>query len=542
MRDEWSSFCSLIFLYGLFVLVSSVLRFCFSCLYFRVVPVPLPCVFLCSCSALSSLRLPHLFFDPPPGFFLVWAFRSCVVFAFDCVGVLFVLSCLPSPASSLGSAFPPCCSVFLAVLRCPVVTLSSPFFLILSLPLLPFLRGFGFGSGFFSCIPSFPFLRISCWLSVFCLLPFWFFCLRVSVVFGCRFGHVLLLLLCSHFCFVSSLACYPSFVGWFLTCFASSSVCCASGFLPVHSVSCFLPLDFLVLFCPLLPLSLCILCLRLFTVKLSCTFLYWEYLFRSYFSTPLLASCCLAASLLAVGVCPDVWCQLVCSVCSLLSLVRCSYPPAAFSFGSSQLHLFLRRVAGSPAAPMVTPPLRLPSQLWSSTSPVPLLRLRWFLLSFFSASLVLARFFRSFPALFIRPLLWLSFPPSGPLLLLCVLRLPLFPQGSVWGVWHFHFLIVSSFPGFFLPSLYYLGCGLSLAVSASWYFVDGSSVLLVLVNRRAFPLCVFLLSFPVVSVSIGSPVPFATWSSFGSNQVLLYLLFLSLIGLPSGVPFSFGVI
>ena len=45
----------------------------------------------------------------------------------------------------------------------------------------------------------------------------------------------------------------------------------------------------------------------------------------------------------------------------LLYPVQASYPPAAFSFGSSQLRLFLRRVAGFPAAPMVTLALRLPS-------------------------------------------------------------------------------------------------------------------------------------------------------------------------------------
>ena len=141
----------------------------------------------------------------------------------------------------------------------------------------------------------------------------------------------------------------------------------------------------------------------------------------------------------------------MCSVCSLLSSVWCSCPPAAFSFSSSQLCLSLRRVAGSPVAPMVTPQLRLPSRLWSSSSPVPLLRLRWSLLPFFSASLVLARLFRSFPALFIGPLLRLPFAPSGPLLLLCVLRLPLFPWGSVWAFWHFPLSYCLILPRF-LPS------------------------------------------------------------------------------------------
>ena len=125
------------------------------------------------------------------GYSFVRAFHACGVFVFDCVGVLVVLPCSPSPASGLGSAFPPC-SVFLAILRCPG-------------------------------IPPFPFLWFSCGLSVFYLLPTRFFCLRVSLVFGCGFVYVLLLLLCSHFCFVSSPVCYPSFVGWFLSCFASSS-------------------------------------------------------------------------------------------------------------------------------------------------------------------------------------------------------------------------------------------------------------------------------------------------------------------------------
>ena len=149
----------------------------------------------------------------------------------------------PSPASGLGFAFLPC-SVFLAVLRCPG-------------------------------IPPFPFLRFSCGLSVFYLLPLRFFRLRVSLVFSCGFVYVLLLLLCSHFRFVSSPVCYPSFVGWFLSCFASSSssACGVSGFLPARSATWFLPLAFLVLFRPLLPLSLCVLCLRLFSVRLSCTFL-----------------------------------------------------------------------------------------------------------------------------------------------------------------------------------------------------------------------------------------------------------------------------
>ena len=247
----------------------------FGSVFLPVVPVPLSCVFLRSCTALSSLHLPHLF-DPPPGLFLVQAFRACAVLVFDCIGVPIVLPCSPLPSSGLGSAFPPCCYVFLAVLRCPVVALSSLFLLIFSLPPLPFLSGFGIGSGFFSCIAPFPFLWISCWLSVFCLLPRRFFRLRVSIMFGCRLVHIHLLLLCSHFRFVLSLACYPSFMGWFLTRFASSpsSVCCVSGFLPARSVSCFLPLDFLVLFRPLLPLSLCVLCFRLFTVRLSCAFLY----------------------------------------------------------------------------------------------------------------------------------------------------------------------------------------------------------------------------------------------------------------------------
>ena len=61
------------------------------------------------------------------GYSFVRALRACVVFVFGCIGVLFVLPCSPSPPRGLGSAFPPCYSVFLAVLRRPVVPLSSPF-------------------------------------------------------------------------------------------------------------------------------------------------------------------------------------------------------------------------------------------------------------------------------------------------------------------------------------------------------------------------------------------------------------------------------
>ena len=46
---------------------------CFFFLYFRVVTVPLSCVFLRSCTALSSPHLPHLFFG------LLWLY--CAVFA-----------------------------------------------------------------------------------------------------------------------------------------------------------------------------------------------------------------------------------------------------------------------------------------------------------------------------------------------------------------------------------------------------------------------------------------------------------------------------
>ena len=84
------------------------------------------------------------------GYSFVRAFRACVVFVFVCIGALFGLPGSPSPPRGLSSAFPASCSVLLAVLRCPVVPLSSPFRLLLSLPPLPFLSGFGFGSGFFS--------------------------------------------------------------------------------------------------------------------------------------------------------------------------------------------------------------------------------------------------------------------------------------------------------------------------------------------------------------------------------------------------------
>ena len=141
----------------------------------------------------------------------VRAFRACVVFVFGCVGVLDVLPRSPSPASGLGSALSPC-SVFLAVLRCPGT-------------------------------PPFPFLRFSCGLSVFFLIPLRFFHLRVSLVLSCGFVYVLLLLLCSHFRFVSSPVCYPPFMGWFLSCFASSSssACGVSGFLPARSAPLFTP-------------------------------------------------------------------------------------------------------------------------------------------------------------------------------------------------------------------------------------------------------------------------------------------------------------
>ena len=115
-----------------------------------------------------------------------------------------------------------------------------------------------------------------------------------------------------------------------------------------------------------------------------------------------------------------------------------------------------------------------------------------------SASLVLACFFRSFPALFVERF-------CGCLLSLMVLSCCfvscscLHFLGVPFGVLALPLFFVSSFPGFFLPSLSSSGCSLSLAVSGSLYFVGGSSVLLVLFRRWCFPLCVFLLFFPVVS-------------------------------------------
>ena len=91
------------------------------------------------------------------GYFFVRAFRECVVFVFGCVGVLVVLPWSPSPASGLGSAIPPC-SVFLAVLRCPVVNLSSPF-----------LEWFWLWFRFLFLYPSVSFP--SDFLLAFCLLP-----------------------------------------------------------------------------------------------------------------------------------------------------------------------------------------------------------------------------------------------------------------------------------------------------------------------------------------------------------------------------------
>ena len=114
------------------------------------------CVFLCSCTALASLRLPHIF-DPPSGLFLCSGVPRVRCFRLGCVGVLIVLPCSPLPASSLGSAFPPC-SVFLAVLRCPVVTLSSPF-----------LEWFWLRFRFLFLFPSISFP--SDFLLAFCLLP-----------------------------------------------------------------------------------------------------------------------------------------------------------------------------------------------------------------------------------------------------------------------------------------------------------------------------------------------------------------------------------
>ena len=213
----------------------------------------------------------------------------------------------------------------------------------------------------------------------------------------------------------------------------------------------------------------------------------------------------------------------------LLYPVRCSYPAGASSFGSSQLRLFLRRVAGFPAAPVVPPPLRFPWCHWSSTSPVPLLRLRWSLLPFFSASLVLARFFRSFPALFVERfcgclfrLLVLSccFVSCGCLLFL----------GVLFGVLAIPLSYCLVLPGLLPSFALFLGLR-SLSRSfrflvLCWRFFGPSGSHLPWV----FPLCVFLPYFPVVSDLIGSPVPFATWSPFGSSQVLLLFWFLSLLG------------
>ena len=176
-------------------------------------------------------------------------------------------------------------------------------------------------------------------------------------------------------------------------------------------------------------------------------------------------------------------CRLVCSIYFLLHSVQCRYPPAPLSFGSPQLRLFLRRVAGSPAALMAPPPLPFPSRLWSSTLSVPLFRLRWSLLPFFFASLVLARLFRSFPALFFGPLLLLPFTPSGPLLLLYVWWLPSFFRSSVWGFFgtSTFFLSLPSQVSSFL--CFVSRASVTSHSSASSYFVSGSSVLLVLISR-----------------------------------------------------------
>ena len=186
------------------------------------------CVFLCSSPALSRLRLPHIFFGPPPGSFLClgvprlrcFHLRLCgcpryfSVFAFT-TGSGVVWLCLPSLFRVS----------FRSWLWCGVVPFELSFPSAFISPSSPFPQGFWLRLRFLFLYPSIPFPLD--FLLAFSLLPAPSWVLwppgLVSIrLWVCVFGSSVASLFPLPLWFRLK-ACYPSFVGCFLPCFASSS-------------------------------------------------------------------------------------------------------------------------------------------------------------------------------------------------------------------------------------------------------------------------------------------------------------------------------
>ena len=225
----------------------------------------------------------------------------------------------------------------------------------------------------------------------------------------------------------------------------------------------------MVLFRPSLLLLLCVLCLRLFTVRLSCTFLYWGYLFH-----PLLDSSYLASSLLAVGIGPvsDVgWCVLsaLCFLQPGVAILLLLFPLVLHNFVSlfvGLLGLLRLRCLLLRCIFLHDHGLLLFQFLCSGSA------------GLYYHSFRIPRscsFISSFPTLFLGPLLQLPLIPSGFLLLLCVLWLPFFPLGSFWAFWHIllsfglHPSQVSSFLRFVTRAAVSLSLSISLSLSLSQF-------------------------------------------------------------------------
>ena len=110
---------------------------------------------------------------------------------------------------------------------------------------------------------------------------------------------------------------------------------------------------------------------------------------------------------------------------------------------------------------------------------------------------------------------------------------------------HFSFFFVSGLSQ--VSSLFHhfgsSGCMFSLYVPSSSSFVRG--FLRSGFGASSAGVTFFFLSVPTAfcgdSASFRSPVPFATWSPFGTSQVLLRPLFLSLVRVASGGLFHFLV-
>ena len=222
-----------------------------------------------------------------------------------------------------------------------------------------------------------------------------------------------------------------------------------------------------------------------------------------------------------VGFCPDVGCRLVSSVCicfipSGVAILLLLFLWVLISFVSFFVGLlaFLR--------------------LWWLLLRCVFLHVSGLLLLWFLCSGSAGLSYHSFPhpsfllALFVLPLLFSSSASAASFYALWSSPVALFlavafiSSGFRLRFWHFPFLGLI-LPRFLPSFAFFLGLRslsqfpvlrILLAVLRYFWFSSDSEV---------FPFVCSFSFFPVVSDSVGYPVPFATWSPFGSSQVLLCL-------------------